>query len=84
MREWKKWLLERLDLPTMANGRHNRIIEVGQKNQQGTPPDLSGNIGEEFGKIRCDAASLHGVKRIAADIIMRLAAFGPDKFPEAR
>jgi len=25
MRDWKKWLLENLDLPTMANGRDNRI-----------------------------------------------------------
>jgi len=27
MRDWKKWLLQNLELPTMANGRDNRIIE---------------------------------------------------------
>jgi putative ABC transport system permease protein len=27
MRDWRKWLLEKLDLPTMANGRDNRIAE---------------------------------------------------------
>ena len=27
MRDWKTWLLENLDLPTMANGRDNRIVE---------------------------------------------------------
>ena len=26
MRDWKKWLLENLDLPTMVNGRDHRIV----------------------------------------------------------
>ena len=27
MRDWKKWLVENLDLPTMANGRDSRIAD---------------------------------------------------------
>ncbi len=27
MRDWKKWLVENLDLPTMTNGRDRRIVD---------------------------------------------------------